>query len=314
MLTVRPDYYADFHCLADRCRHTCCAGWEIDIDPEALRKYRAVPGALGDKLRRSVAEGETPHFLLTDRERCPFLTENDLCELILAGGEDMLCRICRDHPRWRSFLPGRTEEGVGLCCEAAAALVLSRTEPVRLIPEGTEGPEDADARALIDRRDAIVAAAQDRSQPLLRRMEAILAMCRAERPAASLRSWAAFYRSLERLDEGWSALLDRLEENGDLVDITQVLTSHEIAFEQLLVYFLHRHFLKAYDDGDVTSKAAFAVLSTRVLLALAALHREENGEVTRSDIAEYARMYSAEIEYSDENLDALFDALYTETP
>lgn len=40
MKRVVPDYYADFACIAGACRHTCCVGWEIDIDPDSLRRYR----------------------------------------------------------------------------------------------------------------------------------------------------------------------------------------------------------------------------------------------------------------------------------
>lgn len=305
MLICYPDYYPDFRCIAEKCRHTCCAGWEIDIDPDTLEAYRRTPGPLGDRLRRAIAEAPDPHFILADGGRCPFLTGEDLCELILSGGEGMLCQICRDHPRWRSFLPGRTEIGVGLCCEAAARLILTRTAPTALICEGTEDPADDDARTLLRWREAVVSAAQDRSEPLEARMQTVLELCGASLPDIPMSRWAAFYRSLERLDTGWSALLDRLEAAGDSVDIIPYLSEHETAFEQLLVYFLHRHFLKAYDDGDVTSKAAFAVLSTRVILTLCAID-------PAAELTEYARMYSSEIEYSEENLDALYDALYCE--
>lgn len=308
MLTVYPDYYPAFRCAADACRHTCCAGWEIDIDPDARALYAALPAPVGDKLRRVIRDDPTPHFVLTPEERCPFLTERGLCELILARGDgSLLCRICRDHPRWRSFLPGRTEEGVGLCCEAAAALILSQTEPVSLVSEGEEEPEDDDALALLALRDAVLAAAQDRSVPLAARTENVLSLCGAALPFSSMGRWASFYRGLERLDEGWTALLDRLAAAGETVDITHVFNARPLPFEQLLVYFLHRHFLKAYDDGDATGKAAFAVLSVRVLAALCALFPAVG-------LSELARMYSAEIEYSDDNLDALYDALACETP
>ena len=57
----------------------------------------------------------------------------------------------------------------------------------------------------------------------------------------------------------------------------------------------------ALDDGDTPSKAAFARLSCRILAQLAAYRPE--------GLAELARMYSSEIEYSDENLGILFDWL-----
>lgn len=314
MLTVFPDYYPRFRCAADACRHTCCAGWEIDIDPETLATYRAVPGALGARLSASIdGSAEPARFRLAENERCPFLNERNLCGLILAGGEDLLCQICRDHPRFRTFLPGRTEVGLGLCCEAAGALVLSQTKPMCLLSQGTEGPEDGDAAALLALREALFAAARDRSRPLEDRMDRILALCGAVLPPRSMAEWAEFYLSLERLDEGWTDILARLREKGNLVDIIsfrQYMAGREAEYEQLLTYFLYRHFLKAYDDGDATSKAAFAVLSVRMLFTLGALHFTEHGMFTLGDQIEYARMYSAEIEYSEENMDALFDALF----
>lgn len=314
MLIVYPDYYPRFQCLADRCRHTCCAGWEIDIDADTRERYRSVSGEIGARLAAAVDDSEEPaRFRLAGDERCPFLNRQNLCDIILAAGNDsLLCQICRDHPRFRSFLPGRVEVGVGLCCEAAAALVLSQTAPVRLLTEGHEPPEEAEAAALLTLRDTLFAAARDRSRPLEARMEHILALCGAELPPYTMADCADFYQHLERLDETWTELLIGLKNRGDSVDIIsfrRYLNGREHEYEQLLVYFLYRHFLKAYDDGDVTGKAAFAVLSTRLLFTLGAIHYEIHGAFTPADQQELARMYSAEIEYSEDNLDALFDEL-----
>ena len=30
MTVTVPSYYKDFKCIADKCRHSCCIGWEID--------------------------------------------------------------------------------------------------------------------------------------------------------------------------------------------------------------------------------------------------------------------------------------------
>ena len=141
-----PDYYRDFHCIASRCRHTCCAGWEIDIDEEALQRYLSEQGLLGEKLRASIETEGTPRFRLDERERCPFLTEENLCELILERGEEALCQICRDHPRFRNFWTGRIEIGLGLVCEEAARLILTREKPMELVLLSGDGkgrlPED----------------------------------------------------------------------------------------------------------------------------------------------------------------------------
>ena len=133
MLTVYPDYYPAFRCIAGACRHSCCIGWEIDIDEESLARYQAMPGPLGERLRGHISADDPPHFVLGEGERCPFLNQDNLCDLILAGDEELLCQICDDHPRFRNFLPGYTEIGLGLCCEGAAQLILSQTEPGQLL-------------------------------------------------------------------------------------------------------------------------------------------------------------------------------------
>ena len=47
MKTVVPHYYKNFKCIADKCRHSCCVGWEIDIDDDTLEKYRNLEGEMG---------------------------------------------------------------------------------------------------------------------------------------------------------------------------------------------------------------------------------------------------------------------------
>ena len=136
MKILVPDYYADFHCIAGRCRHTCCAGWEVSIDEESLARYRT-----DAEIAPYIDETDTPRFRLTEGERCPFLNENKLCTLILRRGEDILCQTCRDHPRFRNFWTERTEIGLGLVCEEAARLILSRPAPMRLVTLSEDGDE-----------------------------------------------------------------------------------------------------------------------------------------------------------------------------
>ena len=54
MQITYPDYYKKFSCVADQCVDTCCAGWSIVIDEGTLKKYRAVKGKFGKRLRRKI--------------------------------------------------------------------------------------------------------------------------------------------------------------------------------------------------------------------------------------------------------------------
>ena len=123
-----PDYYKDFQCKADRCEHTCCVGWEIDIDSDSLSRFRSMP-----EISPYIEEGETPHFRLDAGDRCPFLRQDGLCEMIVRHGEDILCQICADHPRFRNYWSDRVEIGLGLVCEEAARIILSREKPMALV-------------------------------------------------------------------------------------------------------------------------------------------------------------------------------------
>lgn len=46
-----PAYFYDFQCVASECTDTCCAAWEIMIDPVSLKKYRKYPGFFGNRLK-----------------------------------------------------------------------------------------------------------------------------------------------------------------------------------------------------------------------------------------------------------------------
>lgn len=170
-----PDYYPEFRCIASRCRHTCCAGWEIDIDGESLARYDRMPGAFGERLRRCISREGTPHFALTEGERCPLLNDDNLCTLIIHGGEDALCQICRDHPRFRNYYSGRVEMGLGLVCEAAARLILSSPHPLRLVLLEGNGAEEPtpDERYLFDLRDQWLGAIDERG-PRARLLETLI--------------------------------------------------------------------------------------------------------------------------------------------
>lgn len=307
MKLVAPDYYQEFTCIADRCSHSCCIGWEIDIDEESLARFEALEGDYGSVLRSRIDyDGEAPHFRLGAGERCPFLQENGLCEMILKLGEDALCQICTDHPRYRNCLTDHTEIGLGLCCEAAGELILGRTAPVGLTvleDDGIADEPDPEEETLLSFRDMLFDILQDRSCTLEERVEELLATCGARLPAGGIAEWAEFLLSLERLDEGWTEKLAALRaaEPAALPEGTP----WDIPLEQAGVYFLYRHLPAALDDGDVSSKAAFAAMSVKLLWAL--FVRE--GGKRLSELVELARMYSSEIEYSEENLQAVFDWL-----
>lgn len=298
MKRVYPDYYPQFRCIADQCRHNCCIGWEIDIDYATMNKYRRMKGEMGDRVRSCIKEeGITGSFILTEDDRCPLLNENGLCDLISVQGEKALCQICADHPRFRNRLTDREETGLGLCCEAACRLILDHPDPVRLILMDNGRAKKAALNKLekkdVEFRDDMLRIAQDRSLPVEQRMDRLLAAAHVRWIERPFSQWVALLQSLERLDEAWTRrLTDTNGEQGSVI-------LPETQLEQLLVYFLYRYLTDQCEWYPMT-KVLFAVLSVRLIRWLCR---------TPEDVYEVARQYSAEVEYSAENMNDLMEYL-----
>jgi len=137
---------------------------------------------------------------------------------------------------------------------------------------------------------------------------AVLALAGIDLPDRTFPEWAAWYRELERLDDDWTAALDTLAAwNGDDRAFAAHMAPRDAEYRRMLGYFLFRHLPAALDDGDAPGKVAFAVLSARMIRALGAAQYAARGAFTFADQVELLRMYSAEVEYSEENLDAVYD-------
>ncbi|MBE7041710.1 MAG: hypothetical protein E7400_07075 [Ruminococcaceae bacterium] len=294
-----PNYYRKFKCIAEKCRHNCCIGWEIDIDEVAMAQYQAMEGDIGERIRKNI-EGEPPHFILGAGDRCPFLNDEGLCDIICALGEDALCDICTLHPRFRNFYSDFFETGLGLCCEEAARLILSEKEPFSvLMPADVTLSEEEEL--FFAKRQAIFDLLQDRTKSIGKRFSA-LAKAFGFDFCFSLGELCKLYLSLERLDENWTEVLRGLQDfsfDGRIFEEVEF----QIPFEQLSVYFVFRHLTDAMWDGDYASRIYFALMSCYLIGAVWA----KCGVFNLEKMAEVARQYSAEVEYSEENLDALMN-------
>ena len=62
MQILVPDYYKDFKCIADKCKHNCCIGWEIDIDDDTLEYYNKVGGVLGERFKENISLLQSKNF------------------------------------------------------------------------------------------------------------------------------------------------------------------------------------------------------------------------------------------------------------
>ena len=141
MLYTRPDYYQDFECIADKCEDTCCAGWQIVIDKETLKKYTKIKGNFKKEILKNVNWFQGT-FKQDKSKRCAFLNDRNLCDLYLSQGEEGFCKTCREYPRHTEEFEGVREITLSISCPEVARILMNRMELVQFISEEKEGDEE----------------------------------------------------------------------------------------------------------------------------------------------------------------------------
>ena len=250
LVTIYPDFYKDFSCKADSCQHTCCAGWEIDIDPATASKYQQLGGALGESIRQNIVEaGGAWQFRLGAGDRCPFLREDGLCELIRRADESILCDICTNHPRFFVTVGDYELAGVGLSCEKSCELLLADTAPLSFRTESGESlslktllqclslpASDEDLRyqaGLTSDDTAFVLDCMEKTEPIDAAWRTQLEQLRSEKFASGDAVPQSFdrvyqyilYRALEQVPHyGWGTVLSYAQLNADFIYLSYHLT------------------------------------------------------------------------------------------
>ncbi len=294
-----PNYYKKFKCIAEKCRHNCCIGWEICIDGEALEKYREIKHIF-DTVREC---GDGPCFALREDGCCPHLNEYGLCNIIISHGEGYLSEICRKHPRFYNHINNeRIEAGLGLACEEACRLILENQACFSLC-----GAERLDCRDSYDFNEEFNALSYRGC--IISKMEAEgdfdtkLSAIKTEfgiSESYAPDKWLDIFLSLEIFDSDWERDL-RAMRGSFLRKSNGCSGKYGKYYERLLTYFIYRHVSVADSLEDLRARLAFAILSVSVIRSLFENSSNKGLEV----LADWARRYSAEIEYSEENTQAL---------
>ena len=288
MRVYYPTFYDKFNCRASRCAHSCCRGWEIDIDEETAKKYLGFPPPLGERLRDAIAfDGETYSFRLTGDGRCPFLNGAGLCDIIAERGKDALCEICREHPRFYAFIGDSELRGLGLSCEEATALLLGE-KTLRF----TDGENEYDLPALIEK----VAG---------KRMPRKATFSPPSHPE-TLRAVLELFSKTEPIDEMWTREIDELR-RAFSTTVRAVRSFAPIceraAYERIFQYILYRQ-LDRIGETSLPRLTRYAAVSACFIFILDACGR---------GTAQAARRFSEQIEYSAENTQIIINGILGNT-
>ncbi len=325
MFTVKPDFYDSFKCIAGKCTDNCCIGWEIDVDDVALEKYKNLQSPLGDEICSCITESEDGSFCfkLSENEKCPFLNESNLCKIIINGGENLLCDICREHPRFYEWFAGVTECGLGLSCEEVCRLLLENEEPFSLVEESDGEEIVLETKEDIAESDFYIflSAFREKLFEFLSRKDInfqeklVKVLCETEDFCGEKIKIRDYKNSLELLkktepiDEKWTQFINDLSENFETVlnaeTEFQEKTKGDMLYSKILAYILYRHFIKAVFDKSIKERICFAVEGVRFIYLCDMKTYFEKGELTLKDRIENLKNWSKQIEYSEENTDLL---------
>lgn len=119
------------------------------------------------------------------------------------------------------------------------------------------------------------------------------------------------FKELEVLDDEWVNVKQNLQEKltpNTYYEIFHAFRESDACldtdYENLLVYFTFRYFMNAYYNMDVLSYAKLAVVFTLMIRDMDMVRFEENGGAfSRADRVDTARIFSKEVEHSEENVE-----------
>lgn len=286
-----PSYYKKFQCIADQCEHSCCIGWEIDIDKRTLEKYQTLKSNYRSAIEDSISMNGTPHFQLCAHDRCPHLDEQGLCKIILNLGEDYLCDICREHPRFYNYT-SVAEVGLGMSCPEAARIILSSADFSTLENIGTvDAHSDGilfDGRAERQRLYGILQDTKDYTTALSELYHNYSIDIKDDR------HWLERLESLEYLNADHKKLFMKYSSNCRPQNSDDYL-------KRFLAYLVYRHCTEAFDADDFGDRLTFCLFCEQLFATLICTERA----TSLQKAATLASIISEEIEYSDENTSAL---------
>ena len=282
MITIVPDFYDQFSCKAGSCQHTCCQGWEIDIDEETAGKYLAMTGELGAEIRQNIGKNEDSYFFkLTEDERCPFLQKNGLCKIILNIGEENICEICTMHPRFFTMLDDVELCGVGLSCEKTCELLLGDEKDLVFYIEDTE--EEVSFSEVL----SVI------GLNLPNEMQEFSLDMNAENINKVLEIMA----KTEPIDENWSKELSIMQDmdNVELKAKEYLENSDKNILNKIYKYILYRQ-LERLVDIDIEALINYAQYSILFIILHTMISKE---------LGESVRRWSEQIEYDTDNVDLI---------
>lgn len=126
MKVYKPYFFDKFYCIADKCDFTCCRDWSIGVDEDTLDRWEEMDIPCRCNLPKGTLSDyvEDDALILNDNQRCHFLNEQGLCNIVLEYGEEALSNTCHTFPKVIYDYDSRSEYTLNLGCKFAVEKLL----------------------------------------------------------------------------------------------------------------------------------------------------------------------------------------------
>lgn len=271
MKIVKPTFYKNFKCIAGDCPDSCCQGWEVDADSDSLEYYKTLDNSLEIKKRidsvLSKDEFDNTIFTLAPKKRCPFLNDENLCDMHIAIGGEHTPYTCRTFPRFIYDFGATREIGISFSCPVASDMMYN-TESFDFetdINSDLPTLNDIDAEKyflLYKGRAEAYKIAKDKNKSIRERLNDLLdlGVLLQEKlfPYDEGGDDIAFFdvfKNPELINPEWKEKV----ENFSLKQVSDTQSN-----ENILLYFLYKYLMQAVYDDDALSKIKMAVLGVLI--------------------------------------------------
>ena len=314
MKLTKPSYFDSFFCIASACPDSCCKEWDVQVDAASAAYYRALPGQLGDDLRRLLKDEDGQTLMTIVEGRCPMWRKDGLCRIQAELGEEALCKTCREFPRLTHDYGDFIERGLELSCPEAARIILSAPMAPPITEEFPGGKAEYDGDAmdvLLRTRKKVLEILTDSSRSVNESLALALlygyqaqaeldgdaeAPFDGDSALESVREFVKipeiselpeFFSGLEILTDSWA---ERLKNPSP--------AAWDDRYRALARYFVERYWLQAVSDYDLYCRVKYMIVSCILIRQLG------------GDLLTTAQAYSKEIENNTDNVEAILDGAY----
>ena len=125
--------YSTFKCIADKCKFTCCSGWDINIDNNIYNKWTNEKSSCNYILEKiNINNYEDMIVDKKTSDPCPFLDNKGLCNIVKNNGDEYLSLTCARVPRVENEFEGIKEFTQSCACPEVVDIIGKGEEDILL--------------------------------------------------------------------------------------------------------------------------------------------------------------------------------------